>query len=249
MEPISEIIRHWRFEVILMIIGAVLGFGISLAVPKEYKATVYLSATIDYNKVGKLDQLEEDRILGIPEDIINSDPVLEMVCEGDESCSPAWLRDHMLISRTLDTWSLSIIEKDAKHAAGTAVKWLDHAHQALMDALEHAFKAEAYQKELDGTAECIRNGASSAASVACSGIEESRSEIDRLSGLIRDELEASHGLSSAIRIGTCSPEKLTLRTASRSSAEGAVWGMLTGLLLSIGIIWFKARKASETQAG
>ena len=133
MEPISAFFIHWRRAILLMICGGILGFALSLIIPGRYCATVFLSTAIDYNKTGSLETLEEDRMLGITEDIINSEPVLANACmeAGWDGCSVQKLRENMRITRTAGTWSLSIISDDPQIAAVSALAWLNAADTAL----------------------------------------------------------------------------------------------------------------------
>ncbi len=232
-----------------MICGGILGFILSLIIPGRYCATVFLSTDIDYNKTGSLETLEEDRMLGITEDIINSEPVLTNACmeAGWDGCSVQKFRENMRITRTAGTWSLSILSNDPKIAASTALAWLNAADTALRDAQTHALRAEAYQKELDGVSECLHeifiNGKSALCPISRQEIEE---RIKTLSEEITKENTEAYGLSSAIRIGAKSPDLLQLKAASRTAAEGTILGAFVGLLTAFIWAWVTFTRKDET---
>ena len=81
MEKIESFIRHWPRAVLLMVIGALLGWTAWLFLPQNYTAVTKLSVSIDYNRTGKLDPLEQDRMLGITEDFLHSEEIMRPVFE------------------------------------------------------------------------------------------------------------------------------------------------------------------------
>lgn len=232
-----------------MICGGILGFAMSLIIPGRYCATVFLSTAIDYNKTGSLEILEEDRMLGITEDIINSEQVLSNACleAGWDGCSVQELRENMRITRTAGTWSISIYSNDPKIAAASALAWLNAADTALRDAQIHALRADAYQKELDGISGCLHEFFTDGKSALCPiSQQEIEAKIKTLSEEITNENTEAHGLSSAIRIGTKSPDQLQLKTASRTAAKGTILGAIIGLLTAFIWVWGTFARKDET---
>ena len=79
MKQIESFVKDWPRAVILMLAGALLGWVLWMFLPQQYTAVSTLSVSIDYNRTGKLDDLEQDRLLGITEDMIHSDKVMKAV--------------------------------------------------------------------------------------------------------------------------------------------------------------------------
>ena len=239
MEQIERFIKHWMRAVILMLAGAVLGYILWMFLPQYYTAVTRLSVSIDYNRTGKLEDLEEDRLLGITEDIIHSDSVMEPVFAkaSDDDYQTFFARTRT--TRTNETWSLAVTGKDPEETAELSVIWLDSAWDALMDALRHAISAESWQNELDGLTRCIQDTARTASPAGCpDDPEEISARIDDYAQNIREELQASRGLSTAIRIGSKDPSQTELRPASRSAAADTMLGAFCGLLAAFALCWF-----------
>ena len=240
MKEVEAFFAHWLRGVLCTFVGALLGIVLSLWIPKQYDATAHLTVTIDYNKTGTLDELAQDRLIGGSEDIIHSDAVLSAACGETESCTADSLQDKIRITRTLETWTLSVRDSNPTRAAETALNWQRAAYDALWDAHEHAVKADAAQKRLDAITECLQEP-------GCPDAESLPAEIDTLSAEIRSENEAAHGLSSAIRIGSLNPSGLELRSASRSTAVGALLGALVGLIFAFALVWLPERKPAGAE--
>ncbi len=221
-----------------MIAGSVIGFLFWMFLPQQYTAVSKLSVSIDYNRTGKLDDLEQDRLLGITEDILHSDSVMKTVFEKASETDYQTFFETTRTTRTNETWSLAITEKDPKEAAKLSLLWLDTAFDALHEAHRHAILAEAYQNELDGLTRCIQDTARTAQPAGCPDDQETLSRL--ISGYtqkIQEELLSSSGISTAIRIGAKSPEQIQLRPASRSAAADTILGAFCGLIISFSLCW------------
>ena len=109
MKQIESFIRHWPRVFLLMLTGAIMGYAVWMYLPRHYIAITKLSVGSDYNRTGKLDDLEEDRLLGITEDIIHSDTVMNAVYLAQSSATDyrSFFRQ-TAITRTNQTWSLMI---------------------------------------------------------------------------------------------------------------------------------------------
>ena len=207
--------------------------------PGEYRAFTRLSVGIDYNRTGKLDDLEEDRLLGITEDIIHSDAVMQQVFlqQSSEPEYNAFFR-RTAMTRTNQTWSLMVSGEDPEEIGRSAVFWLDTAYEALRSALEHAVRAEALQNELDGLTRCIQDSDAAVMTAACpEDPERIHRLIEDLSSQISGEQLLSGGISAAIRLGPKNSGQLEIRPASRSAAAYTLIGALTGLLITFALAW------------
>ena len=236
MKQIETFIRHWPRTVFLMLAGALAGYVLWMFLPQEYNALTKLSISIDYNRTGKLDDLEEDRLIGVTEDILHSEAVMRQVFEKSSAETYEDFFARTRTFRTNDTWSLAVTGKDPQEIAASALLWLDKAYEMLQDAQRHAFLAEAYQNELDGLTRCVAESAEGVISSGCSGDPETLSQpIESYTQSIQEELQASHGLSTAIRIGQKHPERIELRAASRTAALSTILGAFCGLIISLAI--------------
>ena len=239
MKQIELFVRKWPRTILLMILGAVIGYVLWMYIPQEYTAETKLSVSIDYNRTGKLYDMEQDILLGITEDILHSDAVMKKVFEQSGASDYASFFADTTTTRTNKTWSLSIRGKDPESIGRSALLWQQTAADHLRDAVDHAVRAEALQNELDGLTRCISDGNGSVTPAGCPvSTEETLSTIDLLQSLIREEQTESSGISSAIRIGPVSADQLEIRHASRGAAVDTFLGALAGLLVSFALVWF-----------
>ena len=229
-----------------MLAGGIAGWILWMFLPQQYDAVTHLSIGIDYNRTGKLENLQEDRIFGITEDILHSDAVMLPLFEQSGETDFMTFYQKTAISRTNETWRLSVRGTDPKEIGQLALLWLDTAYDALLTAKDHAIHAEALQNELEGLTSCIQN---TAQSIIPSGCPENDEEIPYLIDVytqnIQTELSASHGLSSAILIGSKNPEQLEIQPASRNAAADTFLGAFIGLIIAMAIPWFPAKEEQQ----
>ncbi len=240
MEQIETFIKHWPRAVLLMILGGVIGLHVWMFSPKTYTASVTLAVGIDYNRTGTLTDLEEDRLLGISEDIIHSDEVMAVPFALSDETEYADFFRRTTVSRTNSVWTLSVNGKDAELAGKLALSWLDAARERLLDAQAHALKAEALRDELEGLTRCVQYSAENVPASVCPVVDEGT--IDEYAARVLEEEEVSHGLPSAVRVGAANPNELTLKPASRGAAYDTLLGALCGLIAAFAIVWLPAKK-------
>ncbi len=63
----------------LMVLCALSGYAAARLLPERIEATATLSISIDHHRTGVLTDLEQDRMIGVSEDIIRSADVLEAI--------------------------------------------------------------------------------------------------------------------------------------------------------------------------
>ncbi len=226
----------------MMLAGALLGWLLWMFLPQHFTAITTLSVSIDYNRTGKLDDLEQDRLLGITEDMIHSDRVMKAVWEHTSEADYPTFFAHTATTRTNQTWSLKITGKDPKEIGAAAAAWLDIAHSELRNALDHAIRAESLQNEIEGLSRCIQDSNTAVMSSGCPVTTEDTLEtIERLSIRLSEEQRQAGGISSSIRIGPKNPDQLQIRPASRGAAADVLIGALIGLLAAFAIVWLPGK--------
>ena len=241
MNRIESFIKNWPRAVLLMILGALTGYLLWMFLPQQYTAVVPLSIGIDYNRTGKLEDIEQDRLLGLAEDVLHSDKVMQVVFaeSGEEDYQSFFSRTHL--TRTNETWSLSITGDEPEMTGKLAVLWLDTARQGLEEGLDHAVRAEAFQNQLDGLTRCIQNSVQGNSPIACpKSSDETILSINTAAEQLRIEKEQSYGLSSALMLGSKAPGQLVIHPAARSAAVDTFLGALCGLIVAFALVWFQS---------
>jgi|GEM_PF-969870 len=251
MKTYAEIlIYHWRKCAILMIIGGIAGFLLFYILPHAYSASVYLTTAIDHNRTGSLDELEEDRMLGIAEDIINSDFVLQSVCNHSEACSVENFRKNARIQRTIDYWSLTVSNDDAAMAVTQARLWLETAYEALAESQNHARMAEMLEIRSAGLESCIQDSVTGIPPVVCDepDFETLLNQLQKTAEEITQERLLSHGISSAILFGPMNLDHIDLRQNGSSHGFLTFFGSTIGLFLFLFSIFFLKESSAKLQS-
>ncbi len=239
MEQIERFLKKWPLAVLCMLLGALLGWIAWMFLPQNYIASVRLNLSIDFNRTGKLDDLEEARVIGIVEDSLHSDDIMEKVFARSEEKDFRSFYNTTQIYRTNEDWRLTVTGEDPEEIGRLARVWLDEAYDLLYERRTHAIRAEALQNELDGMTRCIQNNGSTAFTAVCdTDPEEIMKKIDTYTGKIIQENEQAHGISSALMIGEKNPQQLEIRSLSRSAGVCILLGAFCGLLVSFAAVWF-----------
>lgn len=229
-----------------MLLGALFGWIAWMFLPQNYVASVRLNLSIDFNRTGKLDDLEEARLIGIVEDSLHSDDIMEKVFARSNRDDFRSFYNTTQIYRTNEDWSLTVTGKDPEEIGRLARVWLDEAYDLLYERRAHAVRGEALQNELDGLTRCIQDSGSTAFTAVCDSDPESAlKKIDTYTDLIIRENELARGLSSALLIGEKNPRQLEIRSLSRSAGVCILLGAFCGLLVSFAAVWFPEKGRSR----
>ena len=246
MEQIENFLKHWPRTAVCMLAGALIGCVLWMFLPQQYIASVRLDLGIDFNRTGKLDELEEARLIGIVEDTLHSDGIMEKVYEKSEQTDFRSFYEQTQIYRTNAAWSLTITGTDPEEISRLARVWLDEAYDLLYERRAHSVRAEALRNELDSLTRCVQDmGGTPATSVCETDPEEIFRQIGIYTDAILEEEKAANGLSAALLIGEKNPKQLELRPLSRNLAANTLLGAFCGLLVSFAIVWLPVKDRKQ----
>ena len=229
-----------------MLAGALIGCVLWMFLPQQYIASVRLDLGIDFNRTGKLNELEEARLIGIVEDTLHSDGIMEKVYENSGQTDFRSFYDRTQIYRTNEDWSLTVTGTDPEKIGRLVLKWLDEAYDLLYERRTHAIRAEALRNELDSLTRCVQDmgGAPSTAVCETDPVEIFR-QIEVYTDAVLAEEKAANGLSAALLIGEKNPKQLELRPVSRNMAANTLLGAFCGLLVSFAIVWLPEKDRKQ----
>ncbi len=243
MEQIESFLNHWPRTVLCMLIGGLAGLIAWMFIPQQYTASVRLNISIDHNRTGKLEDIEEERIIGVAEDILHSDNVMDVVYRKSGADDYRKFYDTTQTTRTNHVWRLSLRGNDPEKTGSLTLLWLDTAYESLYAHISHAIRAEALRNELDGLTRCVQNNGNTAYTAICNADPETlKHDIDTLTEEISAEYKASGGISSAILIGEKNPEQLEIRASSLSVPVSVLIGAFCGLLAAFALVWLPRRR-------
>ena len=237
MKPYSErYTSNWRQIILLIILGGIAGFFLARILPERYTATAFLSVSIDHNQTGALTDLEEDRMIGVMEDIIKSTPVIAKVCQDGSVCTNEEFLERISLNRTNDRWYLTVSGNDPDETAASVSNWYDEAYSALTQSSVHATEARFFERSLDNLSTCVAHiGDQSILSNCPADAAESFAMIEETSQRYHASLSLSNGLSPAIVMGLKQNGPADIRMERSSSSQGllTLLGALIGFLVSL----------------
>lgn len=242
MEQVESFLKHWPRAVFCMLLGGLIGLIAWMFIPQQYTASIRLNVSIDHNRTGKLDNLEEERLIGIVEDVLHSDGVMEPVFRESGMEDYRDFYNSTQIFRTNDDWRLSLRGKDPEKAGKLTLLWLDTACSSLFEHIAHAIRADALRNELDGLSRCLRDSSAPFSALCDTDPETLRQKIDKLTEDIITENRAAGGISSAILVGEKNPNLLEIKQSSLPVSASVLLGAFCGLLAAFALVWLPGKK-------
>jgi len=158
-EKIENSIRHWWVIVLFMLAGAGTGYLIYQNRSPVYEAQAVFSNSIDYSRTGMLTEYDQDQILILVNDIIDSTEVREEVvraanAEGINIDMNTFLENSYTESKR-NLWVLRVRNPDPDSTARIANLWAEISNEKIQEAYRHALIAAELQRYLDSLESCM----------------------------------------------------------------------------------------------
>ena len=198
----KRFLKNWPLIMLLGVIGAVIGFGISILLPSRYEAAASIAVSVDYGRIEGIDLVTEERILDRVRQLMLSDETFSQVKEEviiKHGLSDDWdtldkFRKNFRLDARLSKWEMIGIHTDPEIAALFANIWQEVNLTRLDEAMDHAWKAQSLQgvkfdiacvllltgEEDDSLYRCVTVGPDMSSEV----VEKLRHEIDQSHGII-----------------------------------------------------------------
>ena len=198
---LDRFVQRWVWVVAFGVLGALVGFLISIMLPAKYEATASILMNFDYSRVVEQELVVEDRVLDRAWHLLISDETFQRVLERlveSQGEYQAWESMETLGKNTrfdarLSRWEFIGIHTDPEIAVVIANAWQEVGLERLDEAMEHAWEVQALQgftfdvacvdmvivEEWDDVLTCVTIGEGISPDI----IEE-----------LREEILASHGL-------------------------------------------------------
>jgi hypothetical protein len=253
LDLLKTVTARWYWLVTAMIIGGLLGWGVSTLKKPIYEANAVFTVTIDYTQTGALTDVEEDQAMRGVGDIIFSDEVVSATLAALQQEGLELSRDEFFDDAVFDReefrWAIRYRDVNPEIALQVITAWQEQADRILKSSLEHARLAASYQRVLNGLEFCLqRSTQTSEALVDCSveNLDEVTTAISNASSLVETELAQSRGLFSALAVVLSDQGDLPVKPVRYQTNIQVLSGMVIGLLSAILIlsIRFQVRKTS-----
>lgn len=161
LQQLSPLRGSWWVLLIVMVAGAVIGYGAHFIFPPVYTSTGEISFSIDYTRTGALTDVEEDIAIVTVGDILSSTVVIQetIVAGKAVGLNPEdfVLGKTAFYERYNFKYSLVVENTDSETAVKWANLWLESAYQTLTIARTHALIATEIYNQIIATQQCIEN--------------------------------------------------------------------------------------------
>lgn len=243
MDLLKTITARWYWLVAAMIIGGLLGWGVSTLKKPIYEANAVFTVTIDYTQTGALTDVEEDQAMRGVGDIIFSDEVVSATLaalkqEGLELTREEFF-DDAVFDREEFRWAIRYRDANPQIALQVITAWQEQADRILKGSLEHARLAASYQRVLSGLEFCLQRGTQAGdAQGQCTidNLGDITTAIRNTSSLIEAELAQSRGLFSALAVVLSDQGDLPVKPVRYQTNIQVLSGMVIALLSAILIL-------------
>jgi hypothetical protein len=245
----KQVTSSWWLVAILMIIGGLWGLFSHSFTPPIFEGQARFSVTIDYTRTGYLSDIQEDQAMRGIGSLIGSDIILQRTVNAAHTASVEISLDEFKQKSTLErgdfNWFIRFRDKDAQKAADMVNLWADQANEELLEATQHAFRAEELFNYLDSIESCLqRTTLGSDAKAPCSfpNLPIILEEIQKTGEIAYQEKEASKGLMPALSIKLVEKSQVPLSPVVFSRNAFILAGSFIGLVLGILITFFWGNK-------
>lgn len=229
MNDSQKILKKWWLLFLAALLGGIIGFLVSAALPPRYEAAAKISTQLDYTDAVELADYEENRAINEVGWVSVSDSVLIEVqrlmnAKGHE-ITWADIVDTFSVERVDDLWMLRVTHTDPKTAADFANIWADEAYRQLTEAYGHALAADSIQTYISALESCTRLPASETAALALCATEDADTlyaEIMDKTKLLEEELRLARLLHPDLQITLVSHAQVP-QEATRYQQGGLVF--------------------------
>lgn len=238
----TRVLHYWWLLIGLMVAGALLGFVITVLIPPIYESKAVITSSLDYARLGRLDDWEEDQQFIAIGDVIGSTEVNQKVIAAGEQngieISEGELADIFFLDRQDTRWVLRVRTKDPNLSFQLNELWSATAIDALVEKRNAMSESLTLQQRLNSLVSCFEQSviiepASSECSVEnIAEIREEISEITANSELqeYQTSLLFTH-TSFEVTTKPTSPSTPVLYKRNFLVLAGALAGFCLGLIL------------------
>jgi hypothetical protein len=255
-------IKRWPILFAVGMIGALIGFLLTLLRPPIYSSAAVLGVNINYGVTEPLELVVEDRALHRVEGLLKADLTLEMVLEQlpthmkleNNWSTPSRLRENLRLERQLSEWNLVATHTDPEIAAKVAQTWAESSLTILDESAKHAWRAAGLMGENPLGVDCIQVPISYENKETyiweCT-LETIELDPESLSGTLQTELALSHGLLPNISYELLQEATVLVRPIVWARGPMILSGLLAAMLVGFWVvvvrIWAINRKTEPTR--
>ncbi len=241
----KRLMRDWWILALTGVIGAGIGWLIFINKTPQYQAEGFISIGIDFTRTGQLTDIEEDQMIGITGDILNSPGLILTIVEKAKAeqiqIDEAGIKNITKSERRQNQWVLIVRHGNPSTAEAIARIWTEEGYQALISAMGHADRAGHLQRYLDSLESCLqRTSISGPTSGVCTvqNILDLQKNLDETGKIMAEEKVASMGMLPGTTITLTGLPSVPEKPIEFGQGQLVLAGCLAGILLGISGIFF-----------
>jgi hypothetical protein len=236
----KNILQKWWLLVLAGVVGGLIGYLASLALPPRYEAYAQISSQLNYNEAYELEDYEENRAVNEVGWVCVLDPVLNevetQIKEQGYQIDRSTIIEMISVDRIDDLWSLRVTHTNPQTAALFANIWADESYRQLTDAYSHALEAKNLQTQVSSLESCLSLPKSQTASIAICATKDLESitkEIGEKSDLLQQELALARLLHPDLQFSFVSRAVVPQQPTSRARGGLVFAGATLAFILTL----------------
>jgi hypothetical protein len=238
----SRLIHYWWAFVLLMMLGAGVGLGLTKILHPVYESKAVITSVLDYSVLGKLDDTQEDQIfVGIGQIINSTDvkaEVLNKAKANQVNLSDEVILKSLSADRQDNRWVLYVRTNDAQTAQQLNGYWAASAMQSLQAMKANAVTGYLSQQYVNSLVTCLQESVdleSGSTSCTYKDFSQLQNEIQKVindpqSQIVSGSLLFLH-TSFALTDSPSLPEGPVLLGQNISALAGMLLGLIIGLFI------------------
>jgi hypothetical protein len=252
-DAFDRVLRRWWLLALCMLIGGLLGWGISLLVPPIYQARANYQVVMDTDQLARLKGLAGAEDLPFSEinpyyvaveeifyDLATRKVVVEQAqAAGIDLKLTDFDQSKFFVDRQGSRWLILVRHTDPKAAAWLVNTWLTVADGRIREAQAHGIQAEALRLKVDSVQACFSQfdfaAANQCAGMSLSSPGDLTTFLQNTMAQQQSQANLSLGvdplLTFTIQREATPPQQPSLQVRSQMALAGALAGLILGTLL------------------
>jgi uncharacterized protein involved in exopolysaccharide biosynthesis len=242
--------RQWWIIAICLLVGGLIGFGLSFLFPPVYEAAFKVTANVQLTDNPEITEIMVDNALMHVGELVYLQPLLDRVIEAEKSqglrLTPADLRKNSSVERQITTTYLKVRWTDAQTAAQLANTWGMLFYESLQEGAKQAVIADELKQTREVLQNCLAGIQTSSLPIPeCNRSKvELETELASLAGRIANAESLSLGLYHGLMVNgyekATIPDHPVRQERGWLIAAGAGIGLVAGVLTTE--IFYSSRK-------
>jgi len=246
IQNFNSILHKWWLLVLTGVVGGLIGYIVSFALPPRYEAYAQISSQFNYSEAYELEDYEENRAVNEVGWVCVLDPVFneveKQIREQGYQIDRSAMIEMFSVERIDDLWTLRVVHSNPQTAALFANIWVDESYKQLIDAYSHAVKAKNLQSQINSLNTCLSLPKSQAASIVICAAKDEETIVEELAEkteLLENELALARLLHPDLQVSLVSRAEVPQLPTNRARGGLVIAGSALTFILMLAYLLVK----------